>query len=347
MSYCIAAITRIQGISARYSESSICPRCMASYHFFPIASSVIIPIILWLKLAITLSAFLLLLIECVADKQKSWQDRLSQIKTHKLLFPLCGFHYTPTKPHFLPAVKWTVLQYIIIRPLITIIGIICQSQNVLCTSKGFNPHYASVYLASIDFASISVALYGLFLFYSLTKTELEGKRPVAKFLSIKLIIVFSFYQGFIFNALEGRVIHATQFWTETNIADGLNSLAICIEMVFFAALMLWAFPYTDYRRPAGEPATKLWRPLWDSINYYDLAKEIYWSGLHFVKRKKYDVEREKPQEDPRKIVNRPILKTTNDPQSSQRVMEEPSGVVPRDDPFDTWTRWQRKEMSSV
>lgn len=34
-------------------------------------------------------------------------------------------------------------------------------------------------------------------------------------------------------------------------------------MVFFAALMLWAFPYTDYRRPAGEPATKLWRPLWD------------------------------------------------------------------------------------
>jgi hypothetical protein len=113
--------------------------------------------------------------------------------------------------------------------------------------------------------------------------------------------------------------------------------------------------------------------MWHLTQFWpdDLAKEIYWSGLHFVKRKKYDVEREKPQEDPRKIVNRPILKTTNDPQSryvsprspcwivdtllvirwhriySQRVMEEPSGVVPRDDPFDTWTRWQRKEMSSV
>jgi len=34
-------------------------------------------------------------------------------------------------------------------------------------------------------------------------------------------------------------------------------------MIFFAALMMWAFPYTEYRRPAGEPATKLWRPLLD------------------------------------------------------------------------------------
>jgi hypothetical protein len=34
-------------------------------------------------------------------------------------------------------------------------------------------------------------------------------------------------------------------------------------MIFFAALMMWAFPYRDYRRPADEPATTLWRPLWD------------------------------------------------------------------------------------
>ena len=33
-----------------------------------------------------------------------------------------------------------------------------------------------------------------------------------------------------FDALEGRVIKATQYWTEANIADGLNALAICIEV---------------------------------------------------------------------------------------------------------------------
>lgn len=33
----------------------------------------------------------------------------------------------------------------------------------------------------------SIALYGLFLFYGLTKDELKGRRPLSKFLSIKLI----------------------------------------------------------------------------------------------------------------------------------------------------------------
>jgi len=43
----------------------------------------------------------------------------------------------------------------------------------------------------------SIALYGLILFYELTKEELKGRRPLAKFLAIKLIVIFTFYQGFI------------------------------------------------------------------------------------------------------------------------------------------------------
>ena len=42
-----------------------------------------------------------------------------------------------------------------------------------------------------------VALYGLIVFYALTKDELQGKRPLAKFLSIKLIVMFTFYQGLV------------------------------------------------------------------------------------------------------------------------------------------------------
>jgi hypothetical protein len=43
----------------------------------------------------------------------------------------------------------------------------------------------------------SIALYGLVLFYDLTKEELAGRRPLAKFLSIKLIVFFTFYQSFV------------------------------------------------------------------------------------------------------------------------------------------------------
>ena len=98
------------------------------------------------------------------------------------------------------------------RTVISITGIICQAFNVLCTSESWNIHYAQVYLEFVDFFSIryiqldtlplfadnsfSIALYGLILFYGLTKEELAGRRPLAKFLSIKLIVMFTFYQSF-------------------------------------------------------------------------------------------------------------------------------------------------------
>lgn len=54
--------------------------------------------------------------------------------------------------------------------------------------------------------SASVALYGLLIFYDLTKPYLEGRKPLAKFLCIKLMIMFTFYQSFIVSLL-GWVEH--------------------------------------------------------------------------------------------------------------------------------------------
>ena len=50
--------------------------------------------------------------------------------------------------------------------------------------------------------SLSVALYGLLIFHDLTKPDLEGRRPLAKFLCIKLVIIFTFYQAFIVSTLR-------------------------------------------------------------------------------------------------------------------------------------------------
>jgi hypothetical protein len=53
--------------------------------------------------------------------------------------------------------------------------------------------------------SISIALYGLLLFYGLTKDELQGRRPLAKFLAIKLIVMFTFYQAFMVSNLATSI----------------------------------------------------------------------------------------------------------------------------------------------
>jgi len=39
-------------------------------------------------------------------------------------------------------------------PVVSIVGIVCESYNVLCATSGFNPHFANVYLEAIDFVSI-------------------------------------------------------------------------------------------------------------------------------------------------------------------------------------------------
>lgn len=96
----------------------------------------------------------------------------------------------------------------------SIVGIICEKLEVLCHTDGYSWRHASVYLESINFVSIryffspystdrvliypcSIALYGLLIFYGLMKDELKNRRPMAKFLSIKLIVMFTFYQSFV------------------------------------------------------------------------------------------------------------------------------------------------------
>ncbi|RXW11650.1 hypothetical protein EST38_g14205 [Candolleomyces aberdarensis] len=58
------------------------------------------------------------------------------------------------------------------------------------------------------------------------------------------------------------------------ISIRLNTLAICIEMVFFAALMFWAYTWKEYKIKEGEKHTSIWKPLWDSINMMDFIREI-------------------------------------------------------------------------
>lgn len=52
--------------------------------------------------------------------------------------------------------------------VVSIIGIVCQKYNVLCETAGFNPHFASVYLQSVDFVSIRLVELVLQILFSLT-----------------------------------------------------------------------------------------------------------------------------------------------------------------------------------
>ncbi|KAH8105093.1 organic solute transporter Ostalpha-domain-containing protein [Cristinia sonorae] len=234
--------------------------------------------------SITLSAFMLLLIQYVAATatHHDVHNAIARKDKSALPLPFCCWRYRPTKAYFMYTVKWSVLQYVIIRPTLSIVGIICQRKGILCESGAWSFRTAKAYITVIDGISITIALYGLVVFYGLTKDELKGRRPLAKFLAIKLIVMVTFYQSLVFGALEGRVIHATEFWTTTNISDGLNALCITVEMVIFSAFMMWAYTWKEYTLEK-RPRTGVLRPLWDSINYSDFVMEI-WGSLVFFWR---------------------------------------------------------------
>ena len=112
---------------------------------------------------------------------------------------------------------------------IIIAGIVTEKYNVLCKFSLFmtwgvrggifwqvytgllqySVHFATVYLDSAkyvlaqsllstqhwrisSFVSFSVALYALLVFYTLTREYLEGRQPLASFLSIKFVVFFTF-----------------------------------------------------------------------------------------------------------------------------------------------------------
>ncbi|KZO97434.1 DUF300-domain-containing protein, partial [Calocera viscosa TUFC12733] len=249
--------------------------------------------------ALVIGAFLLLLIQFVADKSANLDAKevLQRKEKQKLPLPFCCVRYRPTKPYFMYTLKYSVLQYCFVRPALTIVGIIAEKKGRLC-SGSWSPAFASIYIDAIDFASITIALYGLIVFYVLTHAELKDRRPLAKFLSIKLIVFFTFYQGWVFDLLASyNVIKATQYWTTDNIADGLNALTTTVEMLIFSLMMLWAFPAKEYKQPGTVP-TSIWRPLWDSINFSDFVWELWLSTKFF-----WDYMRGKPYARAKRIEN--------------------------------------------
>ena len=111
--------------------------------------------------------------------------------------------------------------------VLSIVGIICERKGILCESGAWSFHTAEAYITVIDAISITcvsnlvfqvsvylpkakyfcrIALYGLLIFYGLTKDELQGRRPLAKFLAIKLIVMFTFYQALVVSFSLAQVL---------------------------------------------------------------------------------------------------------------------------------------------
>jgi hypothetical protein len=100
-------------------------------------------------------------------------------------------------------------------------------------------------------------MYCLIQFYVQLRHDLAPHRPFLKVLAIKLVIFLSFWQSFLISILTSstlKIVNTTAKIAYPDLKVGIPSLLLCIEMMIFSFLHLFAFPYTPYSK--GAPATK-------------------------------------------------------------------------------------------
>lgn len=152
---------------------------------------------------------------------------------------------------FLRFCKQATLQFCVIKPLMAALTIILHAFDKYHDGD-FRPDGGYLYITIINNFSISLALYGLFLFYFATKAMLKPFNPVIKFFTIKSVIFLTFWQGVLLALLEViGIIQAVNTNSERklsagSVAAGWQMFIICIEMFFASIALRLAFPHTVY-----------------------------------------------------------------------------------------------------
>ncbi|RWS13804.1 transmembrane protein 184B-like protein, partial [Dinothrombium tinctorium] len=151
---------------------------------------------------------------------------------------------------FLRFCKQATLQFCAVKPLMSVITLILQAFGKF-RDGDWSADGGYLYITMIYNFSVSLALYGLVLFYQATKDLLSPYDPVWKFCTVKSVIFLSFWQGVILAVLEKADL-LPEFYSEGakasegTVSAGYQNFLICIEMFFASIALRYAFPYQIY-----------------------------------------------------------------------------------------------------
>ncbi|XP_050101134.1 transmembrane protein 184C [Anopheles aquasalis] len=168
-------------------------------------------------------------------------------------FPLCWLAPWRMGRDFVHNCKHGILQYTVVRPLTTVIACICQIKHVYGEGQ-FRASVAFPYLVFVNNCTQSIAMYCLIMFYRATREELRPMRPLPKFLCIKAVIFFSFFQSIIIYGLVYYGVIKDIFDTNTNefesqleLSTKLQNFLICFEMLLAALAHHYSFSHRPYQ----------------------------------------------------------------------------------------------------
>lgn len=148
-------------------------------------------------------------------------------------------------PYTFLNLKRGILQYVQIKPILAVLTVVFKATKTY-NDGTLNSTSGYTYVSLAYNLSVSLCLYCLAMFWVCTGEDLKPFRPMPKFLCVKGIIFFSFWQGFGISVLVAvGALKSTRYDTET-LSLAVQDTMICFEMPLFAFLHLYAFSHHDF-----------------------------------------------------------------------------------------------------
>ncbi|XP_049874261.1 transmembrane protein 184B isoform X2 [Pectinophora gossypiella] len=186
---------------------------------------------------------------------------------------------------FLRFCKQATLQFCLIKPVCAFIIIFLQSAGHYHDGD-WSPDGGYLYITIVYNISVSLALYGLFLFLGATREMLKPFDPVLKFFTVKSVIFLSFWQGVALAILEKAEVispiadaHGIPT-TAGTVSAGYQNFLICIEMLAAAIALRYAFPAAVYHAHRDPHRSVTMQSISSSLKETMNPKDIMTDAFH-------------------------------------------------------------------
>jgi len=170
--------------------------------------------------------------EVLPNKLRNYSER-----SH--MFPFCYMKSWRMGRVFYDNVKLGTLQYVVLRPILAW-ATFALYQNGLYNSGEFRIDRGYLWVTLINNASQIWAMYCLALFYFVCKEELAPIRPVGKFMVVKAVVFFTWWQSVVLAVLV-RYEWISRDGNVEDVVNGTQNFLICVEMLVMKSFVT---PYT-------------------------------------------------------------------------------------------------------
>eukprot|EP00759_Apiculatamorpha_spiralis_P021013 PhF_6_TR26140/c0_g1_i5/m.37019 len=144
--------------------------------------------------------------------------------------------------------KILLLQYVIIKPLLTLIAIPLHFAGWY-EEGAMGAHNVWIVFSVIANVSVFFAFSVVVYFYQATHELLKEYNPLGKFMVVKAVVFLCFWQSVALNAMAHMDwIHASREgkWTAEQVATGIHDFIVCIEMAILSFVHRYVFDFAPY-----------------------------------------------------------------------------------------------------